>query len=281
MPIVFIFRDYVMAITTIDGAVAGMQFPRFFAKAVTGTMVAGCMWSTWALAGFPGAGSFDTSLNGVTLSSSSSNVNGQIPWTNPVSGNSYLARFAGSCTQACTMVLADRIWHNGGYTITSTSAQNSTTPTWPARDNAGSTNGVGILLGLEISSGTGAGTPTITIGYTNQSGTASRSATNVLATVASSAAGSFYMIGLQAGDTGVRSVQSLTLSATWTSGTMNLVAYRPLAWLELPIAGVPNAIDFLTGGAVRLFDGSVPWILILPSATTTSNVSGNVIWTQG
>ena len=44
-----------MAITTVDGALAGMQWPRFFAKAVTGTMVAGRPWSTWALAGNPGA----------------------------------------------------------------------------------------------------------------------------------------------------------------------------------------------------------------------------------
>lgn len=267
-----------MAITTLDGAIAGMQFPRYIAKAVTGTMVAGRAWTTWALGGSPGAGAYDATLNGVALSAS---VNGQIPFTNPSSGNAYLARFTGTATQAGVLVLADRIWHNGGYTITSTAAQNSTTPAWPSRSIGGDTNGDGVLLALEISAATGAGTPTITISYTNQAGTAGRTGTNILATVATSAAGSMYMIGLQAGDTGVRSVQSLTLSATWTSGTMNLVAYRPIATLELPGALIPNAIDALTAGFPQMYSGSVPYLFFIPNTTTTSNITGSVVYTHG
>lgn len=267
-----------MAITTLDGAIAGMQWPRHFYKGVTATLVAGRPASTWALGGNPGAGGFDTTLNGVTLTAAQ---NGQIPFTNPVSGNTYLARLQGQATQPGTLLLVDRIWHNGGYTITSTSAQNITSPTWPARDADGATSGNGILCGMEISAATGAGTPTITMAYTNQAGTASRSATNIIATVASSAIGAFYPIGLQAGDTGVRSVQSITLSATWTSGTMNLVAYRVLAALELTAAHTPNAIDALTSGFVRLYDGSVPFLIFLPSTTTATNVVGQVVWTQG
>lgn len=267
-----------MAITTIDGAIAGMQWPRFFQKGVTATLVAGRPASTWGLGGNPGAGAFDTTLNGVTLASAQ---NGQIPFSNPASGNSYLARLQGQAAQAGSLLLLDRIWHNGGFTITSTAAQNITSPTWPARDAVGATNGDGVLCGMEISAATGIGTPTITMGYTNQAGTASRTATNIIATVASSAVGAFYPIGLQAGDTGVRSVQSITLSATWTSGTMNLVAYRVLSALELTAANVPNAIDALTGGFTRIYNGSVPFLVFLPSTTTAVNVSGQAIWTQG
>ena len=270
-----------MAITTLDGIIAGAQYPRFFAKAITPTLVAGRPASLWGLAGAPGAGSWDATLNGVALSSTSANVAGQIPWTDPGSGNSYLTRFSGAATQAGVLMLCDRLWHNGGYTITSTAAQNSTTPTWPARDAAGATNGDGVLLGLEVSSATGAGTPTVTIAYTNQAGTGSRSATNIDATLASSAAGAFYRIGLQAGDTGVRSVQSLTLSATWTSGTMNIVAYRPLAFLELPASNASNAIDALTGGFPQLYNGTVPYLVFLPNTTTASNIVGGISWTQG
>lgn len=267
-----------MSITTLDGAVAGMQWPRFFQKAVTATLVAGRPASTWALGGNPGAGAFNGTLNGVTLAAPQA---GQIPFTNPVSGNTHLARLQGQATQPGTILLVDRIWHNGGFTITSTSAQNITSPTWPARDALGATSGTGVLCGMEISAATGAGTPTITMAYTNEAGTASRSATNIIATVASSAIGAFYPIGLQAGDLGVRSVQSITLSATWTSGTMNLVAYRVLAALELTAAHTPNAIDALTSGFVQLHNDSVPFLIFLPSTTTATNVSGQVIWTQG
>jgi len=140
---------------------------------------------------------------------------------------------------------------------------------------------VGVILGVEISGATGAGTPTITVAYTNSANTASRSGVNSVATVASSAVGTFYPIGLQAGDVGVRSVQTLTLSATWTSGTMHLVAYRVLATLELPAAGVPNAVDALTSGMPRLYDTSVPFLIFIPQTTTTTLLSGSVVYTQG
>ena len=276
-----------MAITTLDGVVAGMRPPIFFAKAVTATLVAGRPASLWALNGAPGAGSFDTTLNGVTLSSSSALVNGQIPHYDPVSGNSYLARLSASATQAGKLLLLDRIWHNGGYTITSTAAQNSTTPTWPSRcptsgtDDTPATTGHGVMLAVEVSAATGAGTPTITISYTNSAGTAGRTATNIIATVATSAIGATYFIGLQAGDVGVRSVQSLTLSATWTSGTINLVAYRVLAELELPGNFVPNALDALTSGMPRIYNGTVPWVVFVPNTTTATNVSGTYVETQG
>lgn len=270
-----------MAITTLDGVIAGMQAPRFIAKSVTATLVAGRPASLWSLAGSPGAGSFDTTLNGVTLSSTSALVNGQIPHFNPASGNAHLARLTAGATQAGVLLLLDRLWHNGGFTITSTGAQSITSPTWPARSADGTTNGDGVLLAVEISAATGAGTPTITVGYTNQAGTASRTATNVQATVASSAIGATYFIGLQAGDTGVRSVQSLTLSATWTSGTMNLVAYRMIAALEIPVANTTAAIDAVTGGMPRLYDGTVPWLVFVPNTTTASIITGTYVETHG
>jgi hypothetical protein len=270
-----------MAITTLDGAIAGMQWPRYISKAVTPTLVAGKPQSLWGLGGAPGAGAFDATLNGVALSGSSTQVAGQINFTDPGSGNTYLARLQGSAAIPGTLLLCDRLWHNGGYTISSITAQTSTTPTWPTRDANGATNGDGVLLGLEVSAAVGAGTPTITVSYTNQAGTSGKTGTNVFATAASAAAGSFFQIGLAAGDVGVRSVQSMTLSATWTSGTVNLVAYRPLAALEITGANTPNAIDAITAGFPRLFNGTVPFLIFIPSTTTASNVSGQVIWTQG
>ena len=44
-----------MAITTLDGALAGMKPPQTFAKAPTGTLVAGRPVSLFYLAGMPGA----------------------------------------------------------------------------------------------------------------------------------------------------------------------------------------------------------------------------------
>jgi len=266
-----------MAITTLDGALAGMKPPSYFSKAVTGTMVAGRPFSPFYLAGVPGGAAAPTpGLSGAALTSYA----GQIPIP-AASNNTHLARFSGvSSAQAGMLLLCDRLWHNSGFTITSTGAQTVNSVAWPARDANGSTNGVGVLLGVEISGATGAGTPTITVSYTDQDNNAGATGTNTVATVATSAAGTFYPIGLATGDTGVRSVQTLTLSATWTSGTMHLVAYRVLATLELGAAGLPNAIDALTSGMPRLYDTSVPFLIFIPT-TTTTQLSGSVVYTQG
>jgi hypothetical protein len=77
----------------------------------------------------------------------------------------------------------------------------------------------------------------------------------------------------------VRSVQSLTLSVSWVSGTMNLVAYRHLA--SLPTGPRGNAIDWLTGCGTRLYNGVVPWLVFIPNTTTASLISGTYTESQG
>lgn len=268
-----------MAIRTLDAAIAGMQYPREFVKAVTGTMVAGRPHSLHYLAGIPGAGVAPTpGIGGEVLTT----LSGQIPFTDPLSGNnSYLARFAAQATQAGTLMLCDRLWQNSGITITSTAEQTFTgSAQIPPRDANGTNLGDGVYAGVEVSTLTGAGTPTLTLKYTDHLGNQDQIGTNIIPTVAASIAGTFYPIGLAAGDTGVRQAQSLTLSATWTSGTIHVVLYRVIARLNL-LAQTPNAIDMLTSGFPRIYDDSVPFLVFIPNTTTTSNITGQVIYTQG
>lgn len=247
-----------MAITTMDGVLAGAEPPNFYYKALSGTLVAGRPFSPFYTAGIPGPAVAPTpGLAGAALTS----YGGQIPFTNPPSGFNYLARFVGSSSaQAGTLLLCDRLWHNSGITITSTAAQTVNSVTFPARDQNGATLGEGVILGVEVSGATGSGTPTITVSYTNSDGVAGRTATNIVATAASSPIGTFYPLGLQAGDKGVRSIQSITLSATWTSGTIHLVAYRVLASLSLSTAGASEAVDALTSGMPVMYDNTVPFL---------------------
>ena len=267
-----------MAITTLDGAIAGMQAPRLFAKTASGTLVAGRPHTWWALAGSPGAGSYDATLNGATLSSSSTVPNGAIPHTDPVSGNAYLARLSGMATQTGLLMLCDRLWQN--RPANASGAQAITSPTWPARDASASTNGDGVLLAVEFSTAQTAGTATCAVTYTNSAGTGSKTANLLDAITATTAVGSFLRLDLQAGDQGCRSVQSVNFSATSTGGVWNLVAYRVLATLEMQ-ANVPNAIDVLTSGMPRLPNGVVPFLVFVPSTTTATSATGVYIETQG
>lgn len=270
-----------LAITTVSGVLAGAQPLRQFAKAVTGTMVAGRPQSLWPLGGTPGAGTYNTTLNGGTYSSSSSVPAGAIPHTDPVSGNSYLARLGAVASQAGTLLLLDRIWDNQ-LTVNVTTLQSPTTPTWPARDLASSTNGDGVLLAIETSAAASATAAAVTVTYTNQAGTGSHTAGFLDATAATATiAGAFFRIGLQAGDSGVRAVTGVQFSTAWTTGTINLVAYRLIAMLELPGALIPNAIDALTAGFPLLPNGVVPFLVFIPNTTTASNISGSYTETQG
>jgi hypothetical protein len=267
-----------MAITTLDGAIGGMKYPREIVKAATGTLVSGRPHTQWYQNGMPGAGvASNAGINGEILSSP---VSGQIPFTNPTSGNSYLARLQAQATQAGSLLLIDKIWVNSGITITATTLQSITGAQIPARDANGTTTGTQVLAAVEVSTVTGAGTPTLTLAYTNTAGQA-KTATNVVATAAASIAGTFYPIGLAAGDTGIQAVTGLTLSATWTSGVIHVVLYRIIARLELTAANVPNAIDCLTGGFPRIFDDSVLTTVFIPQTTSSSYITGHCIISQG
>ena len=266
-----------MAITTLDGIIAGAQPPQFFYKGLSGTLVAGRPFTPLYTAGIPGAGSAPSAgVNGANLTSRS----GQIPFTNPVSGNSHLTRFVGSGTIPGSLLLCDRLWENSGLSVTLLTSQSITQPTLPARDANGATNGDGVLIGMEITTGTGAGANVPTLTYTNQAGTAGKTANPALAYAASSLAGAFYPFALAAGDTGVRSVTAFQNSVSMTSGAISLVAYRVLAQID-PGTWAADLADPITGGFPRLYDNTVPFLIFIPSSTTSSNLLGTMSISQG
>lgn len=269
-----------MAITTLDGVIAGAQPPQFFAKALSGSLTIGRAWTPFYTAGIPGPAVAPTpGISGAALTSYS----GQIPFTNPGSGTSYLARLVAISANgvAGNLILADRLWHNSGIDVTSIASQTVNSVTFPARDINGTTNGDGVLLAVEVSSQTGAGTPTITVTYTNSAGTGSKTATNIIATGANSIVGSTYLLGLAAGDVGVRSIQSVTLSTSWTSGTIHLVAYRMLSTLAPGSSGQSGAVDSVTGGMPQMFNNTVPYLIFIPTGTSSTAIQGTMTVTQG
>ena len=264
-----------MALTSLDGVVAGIQAPRFFSKGTTPTVLAGRWTSSWSMAGIPGAGAYDTTLNGVALSSTSANVNGQLPHTDPGAGSAYLHRCQLFVTNQSQYLLCDRLWHNGGISAISIFQQDITSPTWPARDQTGGTDGIGVMIALEISATMGAGTPTITVGYTNSAGTSGRTGTNVWTVIANVPPPYVFPISLQDGDKGVRSVQSITLSSSFISGTCNLVAYRILAAFNTPAASSLSTVNALTGGLPILYNGVVPYFMSQGVTTIGTVIAGS------
>lgn len=286
-----------MAITTQAGANAGALQPYLIRKASGGGEGAGFLATNFYSGGEPPAAAAPTpGLAGAALTS----YTGQIPFTNPTSGNTYLYGYdvsnssPGASATGANFV-ADRLWHNSGIVVTTTTAQTINSVAWPARDLDASTDGRGVMVGLEWSvASTNPGAITnCTMSYTNSAGTAGRTAT-ITSIPATTAANTFMMFELQVGDVGVRSIQSVTLGTSLVTGTVHLVAFRIIDMLCTRAAGIASqgsgaVVNGLTvrkrdmhaAGFVRMFDNTVPWLFSLSQATASQTGYGVFQVAQG
>ena len=125
-----------------------------------------------------------------------------------------------------SFALYDRLLHIGGLDGTVTSAQTV------AGTLTRNTGGVGNKIFLEIYTDIGSTLTSGTVSYTNQDGTAARTGTlpDVGGDVIAKSAGILLPIILQAGDTGVKAVASVTLTATTgTAGDFGITIMHALA----------------------------------------------------
>lgn len=271
-----------MAIVGLDGLIVGSitaKSPYWFSKRGLTAEAVGALVSLLYQTGMPGAGVAPTSaIAGDALTTYS----GQLPFANPSSGFAYLTLFNAVAQQPGTLILVDRLWHNATIVSTTTTGQTVTSATWPARDRLGATNGDDVLVGLEVSAATtnGGAITNTTLSYTNSAGTGSRTGT-ITSFPATALAGTFVPFELNAGDTGVRSIQTLTLGTSYGTGVLHLVAYRVLARIGLMEANVARNMDFLALGKPRLFDNTVPTLLWHPGVTTAARIQGQIAYAHG
>lgn len=270
-----------MAVSDLHSLVAGIIGPPAIIGKDGGTAeAAGTPHTAWYTSGVIGAGSAPTGgLNGTTFSGT---VSGQVPIPSAVSGATvYLERALLTHAGGIGLIrVVDRLWGNVPV-ATTTGAQAITSPAWPARDNAASTTGVGVFLALECSSATGNGAPitNTTVSYTNSDNTAGRTAT-LASFPATAVAGTWVPFSLQAGDRGVRSVQSITLGTSYVSGAVHLVAFRLVVDIPTPTANVPTSLNFMDLGLPTVWDNSVLQLVYYPTSTTLGVVAGSFTYAQ-
>lgn len=162
---------------------------------------------------------------------------------------------AAPTTAPCVFLLIDVLATIPISTVTTTGAQSIVNQTsWPRY-----ATGTGVQAFLTPSIVMGAGTPTVQLGYTNAAGTASRltpttpslpiiTATCPIGMIPYTGTGAGKVgpfLPLQAGDTGIQSIQSINFNATMTSGCMNIIVCRPLMYLPISTVGVSAERDFL------------------------------------
>lgn len=174
------------------------------------------------------------------------------------------------------------------YTITTTTTTGVQSFTgqaaWPRY-----ADGNGVRAFLVPSIVMGAGTPTVRLGYTNPASVAGRltpAAPSLPIINATAPVGSIAYAGtgvgkygpflpLQSGDAGILSVQNINFSATMTSGVMNLIICKPLAFLPITTVGVASERDFVNmlPSLPRIYDGAVIHAAMYAGAATPINSS--------
>lgn len=262
------------------GAYTG--FPVGFMKSGTAPDAAGYWYCTSKDAGFPGAWAVGVpGVNGRITDGKTAADAGCVPIKNPAIGANYLTEIQMAAGVNHSHLFFDVLWVNSGLVITTTTAQAIVTPTLPARDVNGTTNGEGCMIALLVTGAVGlaAVASNATVSYTNSDGVAGKVAT-LSALVGSQAPatpviGTLIWFNLAAGDKGVRSIQSITLGTSWVSGTISLLIARDIATIGTTIPNV-TAQKIIGSPGIRLYDGTCMHHCILAGAATATFFSGEL-----
>jgi hypothetical protein len=179
------------------------------------------------------------------------------------------------------LMLVDMCLYYPGISMATNSVQSLTNTNTLTRY----TSGAGLRAALVIQTTAGGTAHNINISYTNQAGTAGRTLPVTVAGTASAitphithsgtAANNYGpFLPLASGDTGIRSVQSLTLSSSSTAGTAALVLYKPLATLPITTASVASERDLMNQlpSLPKIEDGAcLTWLLFTGAATAANS----------
>ena len=160
-------------------------------------------------------------------------------------------RFNTSSFGAGGMLLVDLLNVSGGLNATLHATPQTTN--LPTAALTRYTSGEGVMAGIVIYTIIGSTATTVTISYTNSAGVSGRTST------ATSFGGSGFRevgvlipIPLQAGDTGIRSIESVTLagSTAGTAANFGVCLFKPLAMISLESATGAMPLDSVSTGCI-------------------------------
>lgn len=219
-----------MSITSLSGYNAALKQRVFYSKNATGGSIFAPSvgdFPFWDIGGTPGAGSYasNTTTGVVPTSATTGAMN-----LSAFSGNAYLSYVEWICDgtggNLGRLFLYDRLFtcgtfgDNANVTLGSQASYSARVP--------GGTDFSGLLVCAEyvtVTALTKMGA--ITVGYTNQSGTAGHS-TGAVTFGWNNAGHQRFIIPIQAGDTGVQKIESVVTASNGTTMTIGISVLRPI-----------------------------------------------------
>ena len=249
------------------------KVPRVAGVAAT-SPIAGRGCSLWEYDGMPAKGDVPT-VGAIP----DRTTQGAIPFTAPGGGrDKHLIGASITPLTAGVYLLYDRLFHEGGLSGTSTAAQTiqGSTPTPALTRNTG---GAGNIAFYEIYSIIGTTTRTLTMTYTNQAGTGSRTSTISIGGAGFREVSRMQRIPLAAGDSGIQAIEQIQLNtSTGTVGNFGITIAQPLAWIPVNVVGTMGWRDYTTGlpGIPVINPDACLSLMFIPNTATAPELFGSL-----
>lgn len=256
------YDDLINEMTTNGKAVSWDFFK------VSSTPEAAGVWhSLWTATGTPGAGATPATTPGTAYT----NTPGSIYFSDTSPDQKHIVTFGAMSSASMNLMVYDRLVAvNQAISTTGDKTINSVTlPRY--------TSGQGVVPFVEYTVASSAAGQFSLSSYTNQDNTGARVGAAITPPAAAMNVGSMLWLPLEAGDSGVRSIEVLNVGVAATSATVNIVLCRPLAYLQLPLNTWAERDFVLQLSALpRVFDGASLGLAYLATAATTPTVWGQL-----
>lgn len=274
--------DKIIEAQTVNGT--GQRVP--FHKTANVATTSLVPMSTWPWTGIPTAGANTAKgrANGRTLTSATT---GAIVYGNPSSGTNHLigidfASIIGSSQG--TYILVDRIADCNVDHAEATGAVTGVSAT-SRLGSAASGHDDCAMIWCEVTTAFSGASNTVTFTYTNQDGTSGQVTQGMVTTASQSAnksVNSALWQGLASGDRGVRSIETITLSAGSATGAYNVCLVRPLAYITFTTTPSVNSKDCVVElpNPMRIYDNSCLTWLHVSLNSSSPTIVGNLILTS-
>lgn len=261
-----------MPINSINELIAAAKQALAIFKNGTRATTISAWFTTFDLAGNPGGG----------VLAGTSTTQGVVPTdatvgTLPINAfgvgsKGYISQIEFGSNIACRMKLFDMVFKAGAYAFTGGTTTLSAQPSYTSRMPDGSFSGTQIWF--EVSTGFATGNSwQVQITYTNQDGVSGRSTVILPPTAAAGlTAGRLYQLALQAGDSGVQSINSVIVTnggTAMTAGAFNVLVLRPLWSGRCKVNNDGETHDWARTGMPEVFADSA---LILAIASDSTGI---------
>lgn len=241
---------------------AGQRYYYEFYQSTGSAENTATLTTSWASGTRPAAGANPATTPGDVYTNTAGGI--IFPDLNGVGKNKYLylvsAEIDGNSSPG-SVFICDRLVGVGGVSLSSTGDKTINTQALTRY-----TTGEAVMAFLEITTTTATSAPVVSLAsYTNQDGTNTRAGGTITFPAAATNAGSVIgPLPLQAGDTGIRSVETLNVGTAGTAGVCNLILAYKLASIGVNNGDRTTQISPLPYALMeRVYDGATLFIMTI------------------